>query len=232
MAFVHAGGTIVERELAPGQTLRVDTGCIVALDNQVTYDVEMVGGVKSAIFGGEGFFFAKLSGPGKVWLQSLPFSRLAGRIWQAAPQTGGKAPRAKARCSARWAASAASSTGTKSSQTDRGCQPGGKRGRLKRKDAKNLRTGLRPQPWITEWVQEVLSQSARRTQRGTGRYSKQGHGKKNRARTPSPTRARPPSRPQQDLIAARSEASGGSGFLFADNGGLPRHLGNRGQQTT
>ncbi len=89
MAFVHAGGTIVERELAPGQTLRVDTGCIVALDHHVTYDVEMVGGVKSAIFGGEGFFFAKLTGPGKVWLQSLPFSRLAGRIWQAAPQAGG-----------------------------------------------------------------------------------------------------------------------------------------------
>jgi uncharacterized protein (TIGR00266 family) len=90
LAFVHAGGTIVEKELKAGEVLRVDTGCIVALDKNVTYDVEMVGGVKSAIFGGEGFFFAKLSGPGKVWLQSLPFSRLAGRIWQSAPQGGGK----------------------------------------------------------------------------------------------------------------------------------------------
>lgn len=90
MAFVHAGGTIVERELQAGEVLRVDTGCIVALEQNVDYDVEMVGGVKSAIFGGEGFFFAKLTGPGKVWLQSLPFSRLAGRIWQAAPKAGGK----------------------------------------------------------------------------------------------------------------------------------------------
>jgi uncharacterized protein (TIGR00266 family) len=89
LAFVHAGGTIVERELAAGEKLRVDTGCLVALETSVTYDIEFVGGVKSAIFGGEGFFFARLEGPGKVWLQSLPFSRLAGRIWQAAPQTGG-----------------------------------------------------------------------------------------------------------------------------------------------
>ncbi len=90
LAFVHAGGTIVKRELAAGQTLRVDTGCIVALDSTVSYDIEFVGGVKSAIFGGEGFFFAKVTGPGTCWLQSLPFSRLAGRIWQAAPQAGGK----------------------------------------------------------------------------------------------------------------------------------------------
>ena len=90
MVFVHAGGTIIQRELSPGETMRVDTGCIVALDGTITYDVEMVGGVKSAIFGGEGFFFARLTGPGTVWLQSLPFSRLAGRIWQAAPQAGGK----------------------------------------------------------------------------------------------------------------------------------------------
>jgi uncharacterized protein (TIGR00266 family) len=89
LAFVHAGGTIIEKELQAGQTLRVDTGCIVALDQSIRYDIEFVGGVKSAIFGGEGFFYAKLSGPGKAWLQSLPFSRLAGRIWQAAPQTGG-----------------------------------------------------------------------------------------------------------------------------------------------
>jgi uncharacterized protein (TIGR00266 family) len=88
--FVHAGGTIVQRELAPAETLRVDTGCIVALDRSIDYDVQYVGNVKSAIFGGEGFFFARLTGPGTVWLQSLPFSRLAGRIWQAAPQAGGK----------------------------------------------------------------------------------------------------------------------------------------------
>jgi uncharacterized protein (TIGR00266 family) len=89
MAFLHAGGTIVLRELQRGQTLRVDSGCIVGLQATVSYDIQFVGGVKSAIFGGEGFFFAKLTGPGKVWLQSLPFSRLAGRIWEAAPQTPG-----------------------------------------------------------------------------------------------------------------------------------------------
>jgi len=89
MAFIHAGGTIVEKELGPGERLRVDTGCLVALEPGVNYDIEFVGGVKSAIFGGEGFFFAQLQGPGKVWLQSLPFSRLAGRIWQSAPQGGG-----------------------------------------------------------------------------------------------------------------------------------------------
>ncbi len=88
-AFVHAGGTIVERQLGPGESLRVDTGCLVALEPSVNYDVEFVGNVKSAIFGGEGFFFAQLSGPGKIWLQSLPFSRLAGRMHEAAPQAGG-----------------------------------------------------------------------------------------------------------------------------------------------
>ncbi len=88
MTFVHAGGTIVEKELTAGQTLRVDTGCLVALTQTVNYDIEFVGGVKSAIFGGEGFFFATLQGPGHVWLQSLPFSRLAGKIHEAAPQTG------------------------------------------------------------------------------------------------------------------------------------------------
>ncbi len=89
LTFVHAGGTIVEKELAAGETLRVDTGCLVALTQTVAYDIEFVGGVKSAIFGGEGFFFATLQGPGHVWLQSLPFSRLAGKIHAAAPQTGG-----------------------------------------------------------------------------------------------------------------------------------------------
>ena len=86
LVFVHAGGTIVEKELQAGETLRVDTGCLVALTQQVNYDIEFVGGVKSAIFGGEGFFFATLRGPGHVWLQSLPFSRLAGRIHESAPQ--------------------------------------------------------------------------------------------------------------------------------------------------
>lgn len=89
-AFVHAGGTIVGKELAAGETLRVDTGCIVAYTSQVTFDVQMVKGLKSVFFGGEGLFFATLTGPGRIWLQSLPFSRLADRIYSAAPQTGGK----------------------------------------------------------------------------------------------------------------------------------------------
>ena len=90
LCFVHAGGTIIEKELSAGETLRVDTGCLVALTRTINYDIEFVGNVKSALFGGEGFFFATLKGPGHVWLQSLPFSRLAGRIYQAAPQTGGQ----------------------------------------------------------------------------------------------------------------------------------------------
>ena len=84
--FVHAGGTIVQKDLQAGETLRVDTGCLVAMTKNINYDVEFVGGVKSAIFGGEGFFFATITGPGHAWLQSLPFSRLAGRIHRAAPQ--------------------------------------------------------------------------------------------------------------------------------------------------
>jgi uncharacterized protein (TIGR00266 family) len=90
LAFVHAGGTLVEMDLAPGQTIKVDTGCLVALKPSVNYDVQFVGGVKTALFGGEGLFFATLTGPGHVWLQSLPLSRLAGRIYAAAPQGGGK----------------------------------------------------------------------------------------------------------------------------------------------
>lgn len=86
--FIHAGGTLLERTLAPGEMLRVDTGCIVGFQPSVDYDIQLVGGVKSALFGGEGLFFATLRGPGKIWLQSLPFSRLAGRIVAAAPQTG------------------------------------------------------------------------------------------------------------------------------------------------
>jgi uncharacterized protein (TIGR00266 family) len=89
-AFMHAGGTLHERVLGPGETLRVDTGCIVGFQPSVNYDIKFVGGVKSALFGGEGLFFATLQGPGKVWLQSLPFSRLADRIIASAPRTGGK----------------------------------------------------------------------------------------------------------------------------------------------
>ncbi len=80
LAFVHAGGTIVQRELGPGETLRLDTGCLVALQPSVDYDIQTVGGIKNAVFGGEGLFLATLRGPGRVWLQSLPFSRLAGRL--------------------------------------------------------------------------------------------------------------------------------------------------------
>ena len=89
LAFVHAGGTIVRRELAAGQTLFIDTGCIVALTPSVSFEVQYVGKIKTALFGGEGLFFAKVTGPGTVWLQSLPFSRLASRIFAAAPQRGG-----------------------------------------------------------------------------------------------------------------------------------------------
>ncbi|MFN0015051.1 MAG: TIGR00266 family protein [Saprospiraceae bacterium] len=82
MAFVHAGGYILERDLAIGETLRVDTGCIVAYTQQIDYDVQFVKGIRNMVFGGEGLFFAVLRGPGKVWLQSLPVSRLAARILQ------------------------------------------------------------------------------------------------------------------------------------------------------
>ncbi|MER1958291.1 MAG: TIGR00266 family protein [Solibacillus sp.] len=89
MAFVHAGGTIYKRNLQPGETLRIDTGCLVAMTQDVNYDIEMVSGVKTALFGGEGLFFATLSGPGTVWVQSLPFSRLASRVFAAAPVSKG-----------------------------------------------------------------------------------------------------------------------------------------------
>lgn len=89
MAFVHAGGTIVRKDLQPGEKLRVDTGCLVAMTSSVDYNIEAVGGVKTALFGGEGLFFATLSGPGTVWIQSLPFSRLASRVFAAAPQSPG-----------------------------------------------------------------------------------------------------------------------------------------------
>jgi uncharacterized protein (TIGR00266 family) len=86
--FVHAGGTLQERTLGPGEVIRVDTGCIVAFQPSVDYDIQYVGKIKSAIFGGEGLFFATLRGPGRVWLQSLPLSRLANRIIAAAPRLG------------------------------------------------------------------------------------------------------------------------------------------------
>jgi len=91
LVFVHAGGALMERELKSGEVLKVDTGCMVAMQKGVDYDIEFVGGVKNALFGGEGFFFATLRGPGKVWLQSLPLSRLAERVMAAAPfkQSGG-----------------------------------------------------------------------------------------------------------------------------------------------
>ena len=90
MAFVHAGGTIIEKHLGPHETLRVDTGCLVAFAPSVEYDIKFVGGFKNALFGGEGLFLAQLSGPGHVYLQSLPFSRLADRIFAASRSTTGE----------------------------------------------------------------------------------------------------------------------------------------------
>ncbi len=88
-AFLHAGGTTVRRELGPGEKLRVDTGCLVAFEPSVSYDIQFVGGIKNKLFGGEGLFYAALTGPGTVWLQTLPFSRLADRIIAGAPSHGG-----------------------------------------------------------------------------------------------------------------------------------------------
>ncbi|WP_210366624.1 TIGR00266 family protein [Bacillus sp. REN3] len=90
LAFVHAGGTIHKVELEAGQLIKVDTGCLVAMTSTVDYSIEMVKGIKTALFGGEGLFFATLRGPGTVWVQSLPFSRLASRVFAAAPQGGGQ----------------------------------------------------------------------------------------------------------------------------------------------
>lgn len=89
MAFLHAGGTIVQKRLH-GETIRIDTGCIVAYTGAITYDIEQAGGLRSMLFGGEGLFLATLSGTGTVWLQTLPFSRLADRILARAPKAGGK----------------------------------------------------------------------------------------------------------------------------------------------
>ena len=90
MAFLHAGGTIIEKDLMPGELLRVDTGCLVGFQPSVDYDIQFIGGIKNSLFGGEGFFFAQLKGPGKVYIQSLPFSRLADKIISSAPKMGGK----------------------------------------------------------------------------------------------------------------------------------------------
>jgi uncharacterized protein (AIM24 family) len=80
MAFVHSGGHVIEKTLQPGEILKIDTGCIVAFTSDVNYDIQFIGGVKNTLFGGEGVFYAVLRGPGKVWIQTLPISRLAGRI--------------------------------------------------------------------------------------------------------------------------------------------------------
>ncbi|MEI7733707.1 MAG: TIGR00266 family protein [Verrucomicrobiota bacterium] len=88
LTFIHAGGTLCERELAPGEILRVDAGCVVAFQPSVEFDIQFVGKIKTALFGGEGLFFAVLRGPGKIWLQSLPLSRMADRIVSAAKHSG------------------------------------------------------------------------------------------------------------------------------------------------
>jgi uncharacterized protein (TIGR00266 family) len=90
VAVLHASGAIWEKTLAAGEVLRVDTGCIVAMESQVQYDIQIVPGVKTALFGGEGLFFATLAGPGRVMLQTMPFSRLADRIIASAPRAGGR----------------------------------------------------------------------------------------------------------------------------------------------
>lgn len=91
LVFIHAGGTIAEKTLAAGEVLRVDTGCVAAFQPTVDFDIQFVGNLRSALFGGEGLFFARLTGPGRVWLQSLPLSRLADRLIAAAPATGRQA---------------------------------------------------------------------------------------------------------------------------------------------
>ncbi|NLW06368.1 MAG: AIM24 family protein [Clostridia bacterium] len=89
LAFVHAGGTIIKKELQAGEMIKLDTGCLVAMTTTIEYDVQFAGNLKSAIFGGEGLFLATLRGPGLVWLQSLPFSRLANRMHAASRRGGG-----------------------------------------------------------------------------------------------------------------------------------------------
>ena len=90
MAFVHACGNIIKKTLGPGESLSIDTGCLVAMTQNVNYDIKFVGGIKNTLFGGEGLFYAELTGPGDVWMQSLPFSRLANRVLRYAPRAGGR----------------------------------------------------------------------------------------------------------------------------------------------
>ncbi|MCK5824902.1 MAG: TIGR00266 family protein [Ichthyobacteriaceae bacterium] len=90
LAFIHAGGTLYKKDLQPGEVLKVDTGSLVAFTNSVDYDIERVGGIKNSLFGGEGFFFVRLEGPGTIWVQSLPISRMAGRLFSLVPGNGGK----------------------------------------------------------------------------------------------------------------------------------------------
>lgn len=90
LTFVHSGGTTARKDLGVGETLRVDTGCLIGFTREVRYDIEFIGGIRNTFFGGEGFFYATLTGPGVVYIQSLPFSRLAGRVLAAAPKGGGK----------------------------------------------------------------------------------------------------------------------------------------------
>jgi uncharacterized protein (TIGR00266 family) len=90
MAFVHSGGTLAKKVLGANDVLKVDTGCIVGFTKEVDYDIEFIGGIKNSLFGGEGLFYATLRGPGIVYVQSLPFSRLADRIIASAPQSGGE----------------------------------------------------------------------------------------------------------------------------------------------
>lgn len=89
-AFLHAGGSVIEKDLESGEVLRVDTGCLVGFTPGIDYDIQFIGGIKNSLFGGEGLFYASLTGPGKVFVQSLPFSRLADRIISSAPRMGGK----------------------------------------------------------------------------------------------------------------------------------------------
>lgn len=90
MAFIHACGAIMKKDLIDGEILKIDTGCLVAMTKDVHYDIQFVGGIKNTVFGGEGVFFATVRGPGTVWVQSLPFGRLAERVFASAPSTGGK----------------------------------------------------------------------------------------------------------------------------------------------
>lgn len=96
LAFIHAGGHIIPRDLAPGETLRVDTGCIVGFEDRVDYDIKLISGIKTKLFGGEGLFYAVLRGPGRCWVQTTPFSRFADRVMAAAGGSVGEKRRGSA----------------------------------------------------------------------------------------------------------------------------------------